>query len=244
MSTQSAIGVPAGELAIAQRVQQLQTLIESARTVAAGGVLASSTASAPTSIAASDPTDFASALQSATSADMAAADEPAVSGVVGSPGMLDSAYAPATATAASGGGEGGEYEALVTQAAARNGLDPAVLHGLIQQESGFSAGATSGAGAMGLTQLMPGTASSLGVANPMNPAESIEGGARYLGELMRQFGGNTSDALAAYNAGPGAVQEYGGIPPYSETQNYVASVLSNAESYRQSHPATSTGELL
>jgi soluble lytic murein transglycosylase-like protein len=242
MSTQSVIGVPAGELAIAQRVQQLQTLIESARTVAAGGVLASSTASAPTSTAASDPADFASALQSATSADAAAADEPAVSGVVGSPGMLDSAYAPATATAT--GGEGGEYEALVTQAAARNGLDPAVLHGLIQQESGFNAGATSGAGAMGLTQLMPGTASSLGVANPMNPAESIEGGARYLGELMRQFAGNTSDALAAYNAGPGAVQEYGGIPPYSETQNYVTSVLSNAESYRQSHPATSTGELL
>jgi soluble lytic murein transglycosylase-like protein len=242
MSTQSVIGVPAGELAIAQRVQQLQTLIESARTVAAGGVLSSSTASAPTSIAASDPTDFASALQSATSADAAAADEPAVSGVVGSPGMLDSAYAP-TATGG-GGGAGGEYEALVTQAAARNGLDPAVLHGLIQQESGFDPSATSGAGAMGLTQLMPGTASSLGVANPTNPAESIEGGARYLGELMRQFAGNTSDALAAYNAGPAAVQEYGGIPPYSETQNYVASVLSNAESYRQSHPATSTGELL
>ncbi|HEV3047676.1 MAG TPA: lytic transglycosylase domain-containing protein [Solirubrobacteraceae bacterium] len=246
MSTQSVIGVPAGELAIAQRVQQLQTLIEATRTVAAGGVLSSSTASPSTSAAPSQPEDFASALQSATSADTVAADAPAVAdtpaGVPGAEGtgLLDAAYQPASAT----GGEGGDYEALVTQAAARNGLDPAVLHGLIQQESGFDAAATSGAGAMGLTQLMPGTASSLGVANPMNPAESIEGGARYLGELMRQFGGNTSDALAAYNAGPGAVQEYGGIPPYSETQSYVSSVLRNAESYRQSHPATSTGELL
>jgi soluble lytic murein transglycosylase-like protein len=211
-------------------------------------------ATATATDAASQPTDFASALQSATSADAAAADEPAVaatpSGVLGAAGyaaaegagMLDAAYQPETS--ASAGGEGGDYEALVAQAAARNGLDPAVLHGLIQQESGFDPSATSGAGAIGLTQLMPGTASSLGVANPMNPAESIEGGARYLGELMRQFAGNTSDALAAYNAGPGAVQEYGGIPPYSETQSYVSSVLANAESYRQSHLATVTGESL
>ena len=69
---------------------------------------------------------------------------------------------------------------------------------------------------------MPGTASSLGVANPLDPAESIEGGARYLGQLMGQFGGNAEDALAAYNAGPGAVQQYGGVPPYSETQSYVS----------------------
>ena len=68
---------------------------------------------------------------------------------------------------------------------------------------------------------MPGTASSLGVSNPFNPAESIEGGARYLSQLMTQFGGNTTDALAAYNAGPGAVQQYGGVPPYAETQSYV-----------------------
>ncbi len=80
-----------------------------------------------------------------------------------------------------------------------------MLHGLIQQESGFDPSSQSSAGASGLTQLMPATASSLGVANPLNPAESIEGGARYLSQLMSQFAGNTTDALAAYNAGPGAV---------------------------------------
>jgi soluble lytic murein transglycosylase-like protein len=94
---------------------------------------------------------------------------------------------------------------------------------------------------MGLTQLMPGTASSLGVSNAMNPAEAIEGGARYLSQLMGEFGGNTSEALAAYNAGPGAVKQYGGIPPYAETQSYVTKVLGYAEAFRQSHPASSTG---
>jgi len=126
-----------------------------------------------------------------------------------------------------------QYDALINQAAARYGLDPAVLHGLIQQESGFDPNATSSAGAVGLTQLMPGTAASLGVSNPLDPAQSIEGGARYLSQMMAQFGGDTSDALAAYNAGAGAVQRYGGVPPFAETQSYVAKVLANAEAYRQ-----------
>ncbi len=88
---------------------------------------------------------------------------------------------------------------------------------------------------------MPGTASSLGVANPLNPAESIEGGARYLSQMMAQFGGNTSEALAAYNAGPGAVSQYGGVPPYAETQSYVTKVLGYAEGYRREHPAAPAG---
>ncbi len=228
MSAQPLTGVAAGEQAVAQRVAQLQALIESARQVAGGGLLASTAAStaSPAATQGSSP-DFASALQAATTADVSSA-----------------AGAQPTATSAAGAGEaGGEYEALIDQAASRNGLDPAVLHGLIEQESGFDPSATSSAGASGLTQLMPGTASSLGVANPLDPAESIEGGARYLGQLTTQFGGNTEDALAAYNAGPGAVQQYGGIPPYPETQSYVSKVLGYAESYRQSHPATFTGAL-
>lgn len=251
MSTQALGGMPANELALVQRVQQLQALIETARQVAAGmplGALAG-TATAQDTAAPTDG-DFAAALQAATSADAVGAADP--SGVVGASGIpyysgtasiTDAAYEPAAEAASAGGaGEGGQYEALIDEAAARNGLDPAVLHGLIEQESGFDPTATSSAGAAGLTQLMPGTASSLGVADPLNPAESIEGGARYLGEMMRQFAGNTADALAAYNAGPGAVEQYGGVPPYAETESYVTKVLGYAESYRQSHPDT-TGAL-
>jgi len=139
-------------------------------------------------------------------------------------------------SAPAGGGSSTPYDGLIAQAAQRYGLDPAVLHGLIQQESGFDPSAQSSAGAAGLTQLMPGTASSMGVANPLNPAEAIEGGARYLSGLMSQFSGNTTDALAAYNAGPGAVQQYGGVPPYAETQDYVTKVLGYAQAWRQSHP--------
>ncbi|HYB22465.1 MAG TPA: lytic transglycosylase domain-containing protein [Solirubrobacteraceae bacterium] len=268
MSTQALSGVPAGELLLMQRVQQLQSLIESARQVALGGSVGATRAAPTGSLTRSSAEtagaqayagqaytvspygpDFATALQAATGADAAGVDDPSgVAGYAGAgdyagaTGATDVAYSPALGSAA-GEGEGGSYEALIDQAAARYGLDPAVLHGLIQQESGFDPNATSSAGAAGLTQLMPGTAASLGVANPLNPAESIEGGARYLSEMMNTFGGNTADALAAYNAGPGAVQEYGGVPPYEETESYVSKVLGYAESYRQSHPQT-TGALL
>jgi soluble lytic murein transglycosylase-like protein len=232
VSTQSITGaaatMPAGELATLQRMQQLQALIESARQVSSGGVI-SSAAGAATSAPSTGASDFASALQAATSSDAASAST-AGSELAGTAGAATS-------------GES-EYESLIDQAASRNGLDPAILHGLIEQESGFNASATSSAGAAGLTQLMPGTASSLGVANPLDPAESIEGGARYLGQLMGQFGGNAEDALAAYNAGPGAVQQYGGVPPYSETQSYVSKVLANAEAFRQSHPTSTVGSLV
>jgi len=231
------VGMPPGELAVLQRVQQLQALIEASRQLGTTG-LATTAASpaASTAVTSSYPqtadADFASALQAATNAD--------ASGVAEAPAAT---YQDASSVGASGE-SGGEYETQIAQAAARNGLDPAVLHGLIEQESGFDPSAVSSAGASGLTQLMPGTASSLGVANPLDPAESIEGGARYLGQLTTQFGGNTEDALAAYNAGPGAVQQYGGIPPYAETQSYVSKVLGNAEAYRQSHPAAATGALI
>lgn len=220
MSTEAfsvGVGMPPDVQAIAQRVLQLQTLIEQTRQVGISGVVSTVPASGS-----SQATDFASALQAATTADSTTADSTPLAGQ--------------GVSATAGGAGSSEYNPLIEQAAARYGVDPAVLHGLIQQESDFDPGAESSAGAAGLTQLMPGTATSLGVANPLDPAESIEGGARYLGGLMSEFGGNTEDALAAYNAGPGAVQQYGGVPPYAETQSYVSKVLGNAEAYRQSQP--------
>jgi soluble lytic murein transglycosylase-like protein len=154
-----------------------------------------------------------------------------------------SATVPVSSSTTAAGGAGSAYVPLIEQAAARNGVDPAVLYGLIEQESGFDPNATSRAGALGLTQLMPGTASSLGVSEPLNAAQSIEGGARYLGQLLRQFSGNTTDALAAYNAGPGAVQQYGGVPPYPETQQYVSKVLANAANYSSTASSGATGTI-
>jgi soluble lytic murein transglycosylase-like protein len=142
------------------------------------------------------------------------------------------ASAAATPTALGARGASVPFAAQITQAAQRYGLDPALLAGLIKQESGFNPTITSSAGAVGLTQLMPGTASSLGVTDPTDPAQSIDGGAHYLAEQLKTFGGDTAKALAAYNAGPGAVQQYGGVPPYAETQNYVKNVMANADQYR------------
>jgi soluble lytic murein transglycosylase-like protein len=129
---------------------------------------------------------------------------------------------------------GTPYGAEITAAAQRNGLDPALLAGLIKQESGFNPNAGSPAGAQGLCQLMPGTARGLGVTDLHDPAQSIEGGAKYLAQQLKTFNGDVARALAAYNAGPGAVQRYGGVPPYAETQNYVRAVQANAASFRTS----------
>jgi soluble lytic murein transglycosylase-like protein len=143
---------------------------------------------------------------------------------------------PATTSTATGttlgGGAPTQYDAQITAAATKYGLDPALLKGLIRQESNFNAGARSGAGAQGLTQLMPGTAASLGVTDPTDPAQAIDGGAKYLKAQLDRFGGDASKALAAYNAGPGAVAKFGGVPPYAETQNYVTKVLGYAAEYR------------
>ena len=140
--------------------------------------------------------------------------------------------ASTSATPATGSGSA-PYEQLIDAAAQKYGIDPAVLKGLIKQESGFNPNAGSPAGAQGLTQLMPGTAASLGVSDVHDPAQSIDGGAHYLKMQLDRFGGDYSKALAAYNAGPGAVQRYSGVPPYSETQNYVKNVLAFADQYRQ-----------
>ena len=127
---------------------------------------------------------------------------------------------------------GTPYAAEITAAATANGVDPALLAGLVKQESGFDPNAGSGAGARGLTQLMPATAAGLGVSNVLDPVQSLNGGAKYLKQQLDAFGGDVTKALAAYNAGPGAVQRFGGVPPYAETQNYVRIVQANAAAYR------------
>jgi soluble lytic murein transglycosylase-like protein len=147
-------------------------------------------------------------------------------------GALAAAQTSPSGAPVSGTGSTSAFDAQINAAAAGNGIDPALLKGLVSQESGFNPNARSGAGALGLTQLMPGTAASLGVTNPLDPAQSLQGGAKYLREQLDRFGGDEQLALAAYNAGPGAVQKYGGVPPYAETQNYVNSVMSKAATFR------------
>lgn len=159
-------------------------------------------------------TSFSSALQSAQGTTAA------------------SASSAATGTTAVSAGTGTvPYASEITAAAQKYGVDPALLAGLVKQESGFNPTIRSGAGAVGLTQLMPGTAKTLGVTDPTDPVQSLEGGAKYLKQQLDRFGGDERLALAAYNAGPGAVQKYGGVPPYAETQNYVKTVMANRDAY-------------
>ena len=122
------------------------------------------------------------------------------------------------------------YEPLIRQAEARHQLPPRLLQALIWQESRFNPMAISPAGAAGLAQLMPATARELGVSNRHDPAENIDGGARYLKQMLERFGA-IHLALAAYNAGPGAVSRAGGIPKNRETPGYVKSVIDRWMAY-------------
>ncbi|MBF0564953.1 MAG: transglycosylase SLT domain-containing protein [Nitrospirae bacterium] len=134
-----------------------------------------------------------------------------------------------------------DYESIVHTLSAQHSLDPSLVKAVIKAESNWNQSALSQKGAMGLMQLMPGTASLLSVNDPYNPVENIDGGIRYLKFLLKKFNGDTTLAIAAYNAGPGAVERYGTIPPYAETQQYVTRVLSiyNGNSYYPS--ASSNG---
>jgi soluble lytic murein transglycosylase-like protein len=116
-------------------------------------------------------------------------------------------------------------ERSIQKAAARYSLSPDLIRGVIRAESNFQADAVSSAGAKGLMQLMPETAGDLGVTKPFDIQQNIDGGSRYLRQMLDRFGGNLKLALAAYNAGPGAVEKYEGRVPYAETQAYVKRVL-------------------
>jgi soluble lytic murein transglycosylase-like protein len=117
------------------------------------------------------------------------------------------------------------YRDLISKISVKYQIDPYLLAALVQQESGFNAGAMSVDSAQGLTQMIPATAAMLGVSNPGDPHQSLDGGARYLKLMLQRFRGDVKLALAAYNAGPGNVEKYRGIPPFAETRDYVKRIM-------------------
>lgn len=121
-----------------------------------------------------------------------------------------------------------DLEPIFEQASKQYGISIDLLKAVAKAESNYNASAVSGAGAIGVMQLMPDTAKNLGVSDPYNATDNIMGGAKYLSQLLSKYNGDTSLALAAYNAGSGNVAKYGGIPPFKETQNYVKKVLADA----------------
>jgi len=125
-----------------------------------------------------------------------------------------------------------EILGLIDEYSYKNGLDADFVKAVVKQESGFNENATSRCGAMGLMQLMPGTAKGLGVKDAYDAEQNIAGGTKMLSNLLKTYGGNKELALAAYNAGGGAVKKYGGIPPYGETQRYVKNVLSMYDRFK------------
>jgi|GEM_PF-3973253 len=133
-------------------------------------------------------------------------------------------------------------DAIFSKASKTYGVSEKLLRAVAQAESGMDPNAVSKCGAQGIMQLMPKTAKALGVTDPLDPAQSITGGAKYLAQMLKRYDGNETLALAAYNAGPGNVQKYGGVPPFRETQNYIAKIskLMNGELKSSSVSSAST----
>lgn len=123
------------------------------------------------------------------------------------------------------------YDQLISDTAGRYGIDPTLVKAVVKAESDFNPNATSPVGARGLMQLMPSTGAAMGAGNLYDPAQNIEAGVKYLKQLLDHYQGNEQLAVAAYNAGPGAVDAHGGVPPYQETRQYVANVLAYRNSY-------------
>jgi len=141
------------------------------------------------------------------------------------PSADTAATTSSSTTASSATPATGDFAALINQAANKYNVNPGLVQAVVKAESNFNPSAVSSAGALGLMQLMPATAAGLGVSNALDPAQNIEGGVKFLSQLLTHFNGNVKLAVAAYNAGQGAVDRYNGVPPYKETQTYVERVL-------------------
>lgn len=193
---------PTGLLAVQARIAELQGRFAAPRATAASpGAEGVAAAASSFGAAAADAASHAGHAHGASHA-----------------GHAHGATAPAT-------GDEARWTPHIRAAAERHGLDPKLLTALVRAESGFKATAVSHAGAIGLGQLMPGTAAALGV-DPHDPLQNLDGAARYLKEQLSRFG-RVDHALAAYNAGPGAVARAGGVPNYPETKAYVAKILAD-----------------
>lgn len=170
---------------------------------------------AAASASSSEGADFAASLNESTKALSSSGTD-----------SNDSSSSTQTTSSASTVSSPQDYEAYFKEASDTYGVSTSILKSIAKAESNFNPSAVSKAGAIGIMQLMPSTAASLGVSNSYDARENIMGGAKYISQLLSRYQGNISLALAAYNAGTGNVDKYGGIPPFAETQNYVQKVLS------------------